>query len=232
MLGMATAWQKTIELLLPARCVGCGAHGAYLCEACARGMPYLQPPACPGCAAQGWDARCPRCHAQPFAFDRATAAFRFAGAARTAVHRLKYQDLRALAPVMAGAMAEALEHSRVAVDVVVPVALHPKQLRRRGYNQAALLARGVGARLGVRVHEGALVRRRDTSAQVEMTSEEARHANMADAFEAAAGVDLAGQAVVLVDDVLTTGSTLHSAAAALKVAGAMRVHALVYARDV
>ena len=214
--AIATVWQHAIELLLPSRCVGCGAGGTYLCDACLgrarRAGPLAFDPA----------AR---------AFDEVTAPLAYEGAARTAVLRLKYAGLRAIAPSMARPMAEALSSASVRADVVVPVPLHPSRLRQRGFNQALLLARPIAEAVGLPVRDDLLRRLVAGTPQVDAGSIDERRANVAGAFGLAPGADAAGLRVVLVDDVLTTGSTLDAAAAALKGGGARSVHALAFARE-
>lgn len=168
---------------------------------------------------------------RPPAFETATAPFLFSGAPRQAVHAVKYRNLRAVAPVMARHMATALGSRGLALDAVVPVPLHPRTLRRRGYNQARLLADGIGSALGLPLVDGALVRTLLGRPQVTLTSREARWANVAHAFAARADAGLRDRSVLLVDDVLTTGSTLHAAATALRTAGAAAVHAVAFARE-
>ena len=215
MSAIATAWQRAIEVLLPARCVGCGTGGTFLCDACI--------------------GRARRAAPLPFnprarAFDEVTAPFAYEGAARTAVHRLKYAGLRAIAPVMARPMAEALSLTGARADVIVPVPLHPSRLRERGFNQALLLARHVGEAVGLPVREDVLVRLVAGTPQVDAATIDERRRNVAGAFGLASGADLARLDVVLVDDVLTTGSTLDSAAGALKRGGARSVYAVAFAR--
>jgi ComF family protein len=212
---LARLWDGAVSLLLPARCVGCGAGGNYLCSACQAATPAVGLlPHEPG----------------RFAFDAAVAAYAYTGAAREGVLRLKYRGLRAAAPDMAAALARAAAEAAVQADAVTPVPLHPKRLRSRGYNQAVLLARPLASALGVPVLE-ALARTGATGPQVEAGSRRARRANVAGAFAVRPGVDVAGLHVGLVDDVLTTGATLDAAATALKAAGAARVTALAFAHE-
>lgn len=111
--------------------------------------------------------------------------------------------------------------------VLIPVPLHPARLRRRGYDQALELARPLACRLGLRLHDGGLRRSRDTAAQSRLDARQRRR-NLRDAFAWHGGA--APAQVVLVDDVMTTGATLHAAARALRRAGAQRVEAWVCAR--
>ena len=154
----------------------------------------------------------------------------YKGVAQKAVHSLKYRNLRAVAPLMAAVMAQALGQTSPAVDALIPVPLHPRQLRRRGYNQAFLLAGEVGRLRSITVWDTVLHRVFEGKPQVTLSSRESRWANVAYAFESTAPVS--GNHLVLVDDVMTTGSTLNAAAGALLKAGARTVRALVFARDI
>ena len=112
----------------------------------------------------------------------------------------------------------------------MPVPLHPKRLRRRGYNQALLLARELGKLRGLEVNDHLLSRPKDSPPQVEATSLGQRRLNVADSFDCRG--DACGSKIILIDDVTTTGSTLSACAAALKRAGASSVWGLTLAREV
>jgi ComF family protein len=114
------------------------------------------------------------------------------------------------------------------VDVIVPVPLHPARLRRRGYNQAALLARELGRRVGLPVEERALQRVRATRSQMRLSAADRRR-NVQGAFRCADG-RVRGRRVLLLDDVCTTGATLEACADALRAGGAESVWALTLAR--
>jgi ComF family protein len=114
------------------------------------------------------------------------------------------------------------------VDVIVPVPLHADRLRERGYNQAALLAREMGGRLGIAVDEKALLRRRPTAPQAKLDAKQ-RKDNVRDAFHCSSDA-LADKRVLLIDDVCTTGATLDACAIALYESGARSVQALTLAR--
>ena len=148
---------------------------------------------------------------------------------RSAVHRLKYGGERTAAAALAGLMAEYLERNPAAADALVPAPLHPRRLRGRGYNQSALLARHIGRRVNLPVRENLLIRRKNARPQVETQSPQERRDNVAGNFAGLA--DASGIAVLLIDDVATTGSTLSECAVALKAAGAATVYALALARD-
>lgn len=215
---LATVVRKTIEIVLPAYCVGCGAGRSYLCERC---------------VAHAGAAGPVDINVSELTLDSAVAAFAHTGVARTAVHRLKYTGLRAIAPLMAAPMARVLR-SDLAGYTLVPVPLHPKRFRERGFNQAALLASGVGALTAMTVNggllRGLLRRRTQLGHQADSANSRLdRRANVVGAFEADRDAD--GMDIVLVDDVVTTGSTMGSAARELLRAGARSVRGLAFSHE-
>jgi competence protein ComFC len=153
------------------------------------------------------------------------------GPLRKAIHQFKYEDLRGLAGLLGQLMADGwnrLAPSDLKLDAVVPVPLHHNRQRQRGYNQAALLARELGARLDLYVVEDGMVRTKATVPQVGLSAV-ARRANVRDAFECHDS-GLAGMRVLLVDDVCTSGATLESACLALRGVGVSSVWACTLTR--
>jgi ComF family protein len=196
------------EIIAPTRCAACDAHVAprvLFCEPC--GIAVLR--ASPQPAGQH-------------------AVFAYGGAIATAIVRLKYAGRFDLASRFGAVMAEAMEPIAPIVDVVVPVPLHPARLAERGFDQAALLAGPVARGLRVEHAARALVRTRATPRQASL-DRSARSANVAAAFRCRSPRVVEGRAVLLVDDVRTTGATLASCAEALVVAGASHVVTLVLA---
>ena len=219
-----------LDLVFPPRCAVCGAMGAFLCPACLESMPRALPPRCPVCWQPGrFASSCTDCREQPPAFRALRTPYLMASAARGAVHALKYGHFSALAEEMGRLMAESVAGKDLAADSVVPVPLHSRRRRSRGYNQSALLAKAVAAVLGLPVDEGALVRRRARPPQAGAASAEERRRNVEGAFEARRG--LAGRRILLIDDVTTTGATLDACAGALGEARAASVHCLAFARE-
>ena len=199
----------------------------------------IHPPLCERCGlpleASGGGgpapARCSRCRQLPAEWQGLLAYAFHDGPLREAIHQFKYEDQRCLAPLLGGLMANGwgrLAPGGWQPDVVVPVPLHPSRQRQRGYNQAALLARELGAYLGCPVIEGTLVRVKATAPQVGLGPRE-RRANVQGAFCCRDG-HLRGKKILLVDDVYTTGSTLESACLAMKESGAVSVLAYTLAR--
>jgi ComF family protein len=224
-----------LDLLLPPSCSLCGElldhPGRSICPTCAFGFDPLDEPLCARCGAPLTAGGCPDClrfepRAQPI-----RSGFALGGACLEAVLALKTgrselaADLaerlaacRSLGPAVAGA------------DRLLPVPLHPRRQRRRGFNQAALLARRLAARLGLRLEPAALVRRRHTPAQRRRDSRAERLRNVHGAFAVRRPERVAGLALCLVDDVVTTGATLTACADALLAAGARSVRAVTLAR--
>jgi ComF family protein len=147
---------------------------------------------------------------------------------REAIHRLKYSNSQDLAAPLGEMMVSYWREAPFPADVIVPVPLHTRRLRERGYNQAALLARELGKGVGLPVLERALIRVRYTSPQVDLNAEE-RKENVQGAFHCPTD-RVAGKSVLLVDDVYTTGATLEACSLALKQRGVLTVWALTLAR--
>ncbi|HYW22536.1 MAG TPA: ComF family protein [Terriglobales bacterium] len=158
----------------------------------------------------------------------ATSAAAYEGPLELAIHRFKYEGWRALAPVLAGLVADRLAAEAPPDVLLVAVPLHRRRQRARGYNQSELLASELRGRLGLAAAPGRLVRVRDTPPQVGLDRLR-RQANVADAF-IWRGAALAGRPVVLVDDVATTGATLDACAAAMRRAGSGPVRGCTVAR--
>jgi ComF family protein len=220
-----------LDLLFPRWCLCCGREGDYICPACRRSLPVISPPVCARCGrpvAAG--TLCPACAGAEVAIDGIRAPFLFDGLVRRAIHELKYNNLRDVAPALAGMLHEYLAENPLPCEVLVPVPLHPRRLRERGYNQSALIARELGRLSGAPVVEGSLVRSAYKSPQVRSSGVEERRRKVADAF-ACRDRRLAGIKAVLVDDVSTSGATLNACAAALKSAGAASVWGLVIALE-
>ena len=196
-----------------------------ICPLCRTRWRAVPPPWCDRCGQPGLvDVACRFCTGWPATLDRVRSAVWLDGTARDAVHHLKYNGWPGVAAAMAVAMRGLEPLTRTAV--LVPVPLSRKRRRKRGYNQAAVLAAALGQVTGLAVDVALLQRARDTPTQTALTPE-ARAANVQGAFMAPAPVQ---GTFVLVDDVCTTGATLASAATALKGAGAARVDAVTFAR--
>jgi ComF family protein len=221
-----------LNLLFPQFCVGCGKEGSFLCDSCLQSLPRIEPPVCSRCGRPQTEGElCRNCRDWQADIDGIRAPFRFDGVIRTAIHRLKYSNLRAIAPALAQLMSEYLVNNPLDSDVLIPVPLHDKRLRERGYNQSALLAKELGALMNLPVDETSLIREKYVLPQAKTTSVEERRANVAGVFSCK-GDGLQGKRVLLIDDVATSGATMNACASVLKSAGALSVWGLSLAREI
>jgi ComF family protein len=217
------AGKTMLDFFFPPRCFGCETVSStpfcavcnisvdrigHACQRC--GLPVAQPA-----------ALCVACRMRPPPWDSAQSVFLFGGSLADAVKKAKYADQ----PEIARGLGQFLP-LRSDADVVVPVPLHPRRLRARGFNQASQLLLGAGATPDV----DAVVRIRDTAPQARLTPAERRR-NMAGAFEARV-TRVRRRRVLVIDDVLTTGATMEAVATSLLAAGAAEVHVLTLARAV
>jgi len=168
------------------------------------------------------------CRRRADRIDGIRSAAYFEGVLREAIHRFKYRGGQALAQPLGQLMVEHWSDYHIPAEVLIPVPLHPTRLAERGYNQAALLARELGANIGLPVEASSLTRIRATALQVNLDVA-ARRENVRGAFRC---LDdrMAGRRVVLIDDVCTTGATLSACALALREAGVGSVWAYTLAR--
>ncbi|MBI1874467.1 MAG: ComF family protein [Acidobacteria bacterium] len=254
--GVRSALDGLLALLLAPRCAACEAllsrplDGA-VCEGCWERIRLITPPACRLCGdpLPSWrtatleNGTCPRCRRAPGHIDRGGSAGHYEGALRSIVHALKYEGRRSIAPDLAALMRSRCRDLLLDADAIVPVPLHARRLRARGFNQAEEIARHLELPV-----MACLWRQRDTQPQNELPASR-RHRNVRDAFglkETRAGAwrrgrwgqpcadspSIAGKRLVLVDDVSTTGATLQECARMLKLGGAREVRAVTAARVV
>lgn len=221
-----------LDLLFPRWCVGCGGEGSFLCQSCQRSLPRIEPPFCPRCGKPHAGGQlCSSCVEWSAAIDGIRSPFRFEGVVREAVHQLKYRNLRALAPLLSELLHDYILANRVPGEVLVPVPLHRKRLRERGYNQSRLLAEGLGRLSNLPVVADCLVRQKDNPPQARTATVEERRDNVVGVF-ACRDDRLRGKQVLLIDDVATSGATLDACAEVLKASGVVSVWALTFAREI
>jgi len=228
-----------VELLFPSACLACrcplppGALPMF-CPACLARIELVKGPLCKGCGRQfpkaaGGDHLCGLCLSGHYHFDRARAVAIYTEPFSQVIHRFKYQgethalsSFRALRELLPKPTAEPL-------DLVLPVPLHDRKLRQRGFNQAVLLARLFFPKDRRRIRTDLLVREIDTEPQTSLSGQ-ARRRNLKKAFALRKPEAVRGKRIVLVDDVFTTGTTVNECAKILKKGGALRVEVLTLAR--
>lgn len=234
--GLRFLGSALLDFVYPPVCTACGAAldeaTELLCPVCWTAIadgarsPYGRCGRC-GCPATAPGAACINCSGWEVAFDRAVVLGRFAGPLQEAVHALKFSGQRSLGPALGRSLARHLGAELTAVDLLIPVPLHPARQRERGFNQSGLIAAGLGEELGRPVAADLVIRRVQTRQQARLDAA-ARQDNLRDAFACPAPVP-GDRCLCLVDDVLTTGATLDACARALRQAGARTVLAATLA---
>lgn len=218
-------WQKLLAAVYPERCACCRKAvpcGMLVCRDCRAALPVIAPPLCPFCGAAKADCTC---RARRRTTERTVAPFYYEGKARQAVRNLKFRNHPDAAEFLYTAMVETVrrEYSGIRFDAVIPVPVSAATLRRRGYNQSALLAGGVAKSLGVPMEES-LIKTGDVPPQRELPAYR-RSGNVFGVFDRAERAALEGKTLLLVDDISTTGATLEECAKMLKIYGAQEVYA-------
>ena len=233
--ALRTAARWALDFALPPRCAGCGiivADVHSFCPDCWRCIEFLGDSGCATCGMplEATDLKtCGRCLAKPPRIARTRAAVAYDDLSRGLAIRLKYGRKVAIARTMARYMAPL-----VATDgqpVLVPVPLHRARLWRRGFNQSALVAQELSRRLGIATDPFAIRRVKRTPALKGMSLIQ-RRKTVAGAFKVTDRCAVEGKTVILIDDVLTTGSTADACARTLQRAGAARVDLVSWARVV
>jgi len=228
---LSRLWNDALDFIYPPQCIVCSAgehapHTPHLCQLCLGAFfdePLLPPF---DLAAQLSDKG-----VKPF-FDESHAAWPFSEMVQKLVHAMKYDAKPSMARLLAKGMCERIELNNfisLSDVIVAPVPMHPRRRRERGYNQSELLAEEMARTSGLPLNSRALHRARDTVQQALLSAEE-RHSNVKGAFVISPPDFFKNKNVLLIDDVLTTGSTVNACAEALKAAGAARVLVLAVAR--
>ena len=223
--------QTILDILFPRRCPVCGEitepAGSLICPSCFRELSFVKSPTCKKCGkeiADGTMEYCEDCLSHRHAFEYGVALLNYDETARTSMVQIKYKNKREYLDFYGEALAVRFEEQfrRMQVDAIVPVPVHRSRRRRRGFNQAELLAGIVGERLGIPVADKALVRTKRTLPQKELSAMD-RLKNLSGAFQAGE-VPAELRSVLLVDDIYTTGSTIEACSRALKKAGVEQVY--------
>jgi ComF family protein len=236
--------EGALDFILPHRCPGCGQifsvpihlHPPLLeslfCQICVLSIsPVLRP--CGRCALPEGDKACASCHTRSISFQSASSPFIYGGQLATAIHRFKYGQASYLSRPLGLLLRRSpilMNPVHPPIDLVVPVPLHPRRLMKRGFNQAALLAIEATKRMGLEVKCCLLRRITDTPTQSNLAPQ-FREENVRHAFQVSSS-RAKGRHILLVDDVMTTGSTVEACAQTLIKAGAISVRVLTLARAV
>lgn len=221
---------KLKDLLFPRRCPVCDRpvkpFGADICTDCARKLKYVKEPVCMRCGKALHDAQqeyCYDCAHKQHVYDRGISLYEY-GSIRSCVYRFKYSGRQEYAAFLGREMAERLGRQILAwkPDALIPVPLHPKRLRGRGYNQAQLLAEELGKYLDVPVVSDWVIRVKNTVPQ-KLLDGRKRQNNLKKAFKIEQN-DVKLNTIVIIDDIYTTGSTMDEIARECRRCGVQRVY--------
>ncbi|UOM36067.1 ComF family protein [Acuticoccus sp. I52.16.1] len=228
-----------VALAVPPLCLACRrplVDPRTLCGSCLRDLEIVTPPICdimgtPLAYDAGPGARSPELRWNHPLYDKARVATVFGPLSQRLVHQLKYHDVPGVAALMARLMAPAMADLVADADLLLPVPLHRRRLLKRRFNQAVLIADALAPLVGLPVVRHAVRRVRHTAHQVGLAREQ-RADNLHGAFKVVEPHAIAGRAVILVDDVLTSGATADALAVTLRAAGARGVRVAVFTRVV
>ena len=190
------------------------------------------PPVCHKCGKPEPGAQvCSSCFGKHTFLDGVRSVFRFDGAIKQGIYDLKYHQFKVIAAELSRLLADYLSSNPIPGEVFVPVPLHSRRMRERGYNQSGLVAHELSKLVNLPVVEGSLIRVKNSSPQARSISAEQRRINVIDAFFCKDD-RLKNKHVILIDDVCTSGATLESCAGAAKRGGAITVWGLTLAREI
>ncbi|HHY90971.1 MAG TPA: ComF family protein [Clostridiales bacterium] len=236
----STIWAKidqALDFVYPRNiyCIVCGigilpSEEFSICPDCRSKIFFIEGKACLQCgkpiAESGILNTCPDCSEKKRFFTRGFSCVEYEGEIKEIIHRFKYGGQRHLMHPLGAIMVHKLKAEGLTdVDRVIPVPLHKRRERQRGFNQAELLARVIAREMGWKLDKKVLVRLQDTRSQSDLTKQE-RQRNVRDAFGLFPGVSLKGEKVLLVDDIYTTGSTMDSCSRTLRQAEPAEIYIL------
>jgi len=239
-MGLKSFLYALADFLIPPKCLLCNVfftpeNSRYFCNNCYDGFSFIKKPICEKCGfsfqtKEGADHLCGQCiKSKPF-FDKARSIGKYDGTLRKAIHGFKYNEKsllsEPLSQILAAVGKEILETENY--DTIIPVPLHSKRLRQRGFNQAQVLAKKAGEIWGIRVDTRSLERKKWAPPQTLLTRKE-RHKNIKGTFYCRPE-RIRDKNLLLIDDVYTSGSTVSECAKVLKKNGALKVDVLTLAR--
>ena len=221
-----------IDILFPPRCSGCGRWGDRLCGQCLANVIRIEEPICWVCGdptRSRFQKLCRRCNSKERSFNQVRSWAHYQGPIQDAIQNLKYQKDIGLSNLLAKPMISVINEMGWEIDLVTAVPMEEKKMIKRGYNQAALLAKPIAWEIGVPFNPQALTKLFPNKPQVGL-SEQERLVNVIGVYFSEPEY-VEGKTVLVVDDVVTTGSTLNACSAALKGSGALVVYGISLARS-
>jgi len=221
-----------VDILFPVECLGCGLEGEWICTACLDNLTAQKNQICIGCGqASAGGCVCESCK-KDWLLDGILLIFDYDNKVlQKAIKGLKYKHAHDIARCLSKVLFNFFSKQKISNKdiLIIPVPLHKKRLRERGFNQAELLCQEFVKMGSPMARSGTLVRNKYTKPQAKL-KEKARKKNIVDAFTCSDPKAIRDKTVILVDDVITTGSTLNECARVLKNAGAREVWGLALAK--
>jgi len=224
-----------MDLLFPKHCFGCKREGTFLCASCLNDISdKVEIQRCPACSHRNFTGAFCRSCQKISPIRRLLFAFNYKDPLpRDLIHALKYHGVKELASPLASLLGAAVRKNALVFPkhtLVVPIPLHTKKMRQRGFNQAELIGTPFAAEHGLALVTDNLIRKTNTASQVTFSDFKEKKTNMQDAFSVLRPQEFAGRRILLIDDVSTSRATLDEAAYALLAAGALLVWGIVIAR--
>ena len=229
-------FETAIVFLYPAKCRVCEeflgvASLPYICANCWQNMQFLEPPWCDICGTPEANGRCDECATSPPRYGKLRSIAFYHTTLQQAIHLFKFEKKKVLAQYIIQLINAHIpaDCEMAEYDFVLPIPIHKKRLRERGFNQATLLANGIATVEGIPVLTDTLVRKRHTVAQSSL-DREARQQNIVGAFEVRNPDIISGKRLLVIDDVFTTGATIREAVSELWTADPAEIDVLTLAR--
>ena len=215
-------FQTLADLAFPPVCVACRKPDSLICKSCRDDIAWLSEAFCPYCLKTKTAVSC--CDGS---LDGLYTAVSYIGPIPKAIHHLKYEGHFAVAQPLAEIMMTAWQDRWPFPQLIIPIPLHQSRQKKRNYNQSELLAKNISKKWPIELNTNALFRIRQTTPQVGLNAHE-RQSNVNNAFWASDAIK--NKTILLIDDVFTTGATMHAAATSLKLAGAKHVFGFTLAK--
>lgn len=214
-----------LNWIYPPSCVSCGSPGALICEECLSKLPAVGEHFCSHCGKPlKKNHTCRLCGKSDFRFQSARAPYLYDGPVSAMIKKLKFAGMLSLVPILTQYLTDCWQNLGWEADLIVPIPLSRSRQAQRGFNQSELIARQFGKSIGIPCEPGALMKQRETKQQVGLDANERRQ-NLTGAF-AAEPIFIRNKRILLIDDVMTTGSTFAECSAVLLDAGAKSVNCL------
>lgn len=220
-----------LDLIYPKRCMFCDeiipfGYNEIICGNCDEFINYVEEPFCPKCGKTTHEENelCIDCQKTKHTYDKGISVFIYDGNIRNSILRFKYNNHKEYAKVYGKIMYDYfLMRNPFHADVILPVPMYYKKQKKRGYNQAELLAEEFSKRIGIEIYKDVLIRTKNTAAQSTLDFER-RKENLKEAFKVEKNFLIKGKDIIIIDDIYTSGNTIEQCSSELIKAGAGKIY--------